>query len=333
MTGGIAAKSTSEERLTVAATADSDLVVPLVADGVYLIRGRFFMSAHETPDMKIGLSSTATITRGSLYVDGDNATVAVSTGHISTSDDKAGIIKASDLSSVTRSIAGAGGSSYLDNYASYNTVGLLQVSADGSLAPMWAQNTADATWPTVMRAGSGISWENINHTDSKTLWAFKTSNETRSRSEYPTLYDDSELYLTLQANTSYWVTSVLECYVGSTFAARFNSKFDFSGDVTNTHVHRGRIIVAPTSTWGANFFLNSIYNGTTGLSAELQVFNDYGDNSAYRGGMYTNGLLQVGANGGELRLQWRTSDNGGSDRSSTLYAGSWLIARELNECS
>lgn len=172
---------------------------------------------------------------------------------------------------------------------------------------------------------------------SKVLQVFKTTDESRNyASTSGVLTADSELELALEAGKTYWIEAQIVSYAPSTYATQINVDLYLDGgtlDVDPQH------FVCLDSMWHSSLtgFQSNVYRGRLywgdGVTYEPYIDNSLGDNSNFRGGMRFRGILSS-STAATLRIRWAKQYNGlGPDAGVTVYAGSYMIAYEMNPCA
>lgn len=143
--------------------------------------------------------------------------------------------------------------------------------------------------------------------------AIKTSNESVSSST--TLQDDNELFVTVDANTNYYVECLLK-YTGET-AADFRVGFTLPAGATLTWFHGG-LDDTVTSWWG-------ILNRTAFSAASVATIGAGGSGS--QGFAHIRGLLKVSATPGTVQFRWAQWASNAT--AVTVFADSFMVATRL----
>lgn len=171
---------------------------------------------------------------------------------------------------------------------------------------------------------------------SKQWVVFKSTNESRTKADTGgVLTADDELFLSVEAGKRYCLYAQLVVYCNSTFANQINVDVALDLNDLNTspqsYVFYDSFWVAGMTGFQQNVQRSYAYYGALDQYVPL-IDNSVGDNTSFRGGMRLHGIIESNV-ADVLRIRWTKVDNGlGPDAAATVYAGSFLMLRELNPC-
>lgn len=328
-------KTADETRTANTALADSELSLTLAPNTSYRIRGQVVYCATATCDIKIGLSSGSDITGAAciMFSHEPIAELDLSTN----ADSRSAIVVLSNIQTgLAKPFVGIGDST---TYTTYTTTvpisGVVTTGADGAtLSVVWAQNTLSAPNPARVLAGSCLIAEPVPATTKRQI-VIKTADEGRADPAADYAPDAELVGITLEANTRYWIELSAACYSKASFATNVYGRLKTDATIADTNIRLLRHTTAPlssVSTQPSPYIAQGV--PSDGCPAYWFVFNNIGNNTAYRGMMHGCGLLETGETGGELWFEWRKINNGGEyGEDVTVFKDAYLIAEKLNSCT
>ena len=149
-------------------------------------------------------------------------------------------------------------------------------------------------------------------------YILKAANQIKNNDA--TLADDSELVLTLNANTTYLISARVMFY--SPLTPAFKYQFAFTGTVTDAVGWLQHQAPNPLSVSGMSQKLCTIFEAASLGATTYSIAGS--SNAAYRGPVRLRLRLNVGASGGTFSFKW--AQNVLTVADTTVYAGSYLIA-------
>lgn len=328
-------KTADETRTSNTALADDELVLTLAANTTYRIRGQVVYCAAAAADLKVGLSGGSDITGAAGIILGTRPIQAL---NLSTeNEDRSAVLVLSDIQTgLAKPFEGIGTSSTYTDYTTTLPINaVVTTGGDGAtLEVVWAQNTTSATDPARVLAGSCLIAEPIP-ASSKRQIVIKQTDEGRSDPTADFAEDAALNGLTLAANTRYWVELAVPCYTKSSFATRILGQLCTDAVVVDRCMRSIRHTVASLASVSIQPSLSQTHGAASSeLLCSWSVFNNIGNNTAFRGMMYCCGLVETGGTGGELWFEWRKTNNGGEvGPDVTVFADAYLIVEAMNPCS
>jgi hypothetical protein len=146
---------------------------------------------------------------------------------------------------------------------------------------------------------------------------------------------DSELFLDLEADTTYWIELCFSAWTADIYGACLHNRLIYSGtlDDTKTHLVTNAMPSGFTSVYRnrgsseVNLLLSQ-----AGMQTETYLFNDSGSsNSGLRSQKWVCGRLTTNT-AGRLGLWWRHASTA-PVTPSTVFHGSFLLATPLDICA
>lgn len=312
------------------------LVAPLDAGGVYLVRGTLFLRMSEVNDAKIGLNvyngsvaRAGGICTSYTPVFSDSDTVVHSTAG---GNEVGGSLTPDNLQGLrTRSLAGEG--DFDDKWTFYEFETVIEISDDaagGDLKVILskANVTAVSRTPELL-AGSSFVWRKLNGVLSNDVkWVQKQVDESRTDRTAP-LEDDAELFLDLDAGQDYWIDALIVVYTRYDYGNRVMCALDYSGTAERYEAKMDKHWTTYQTGWAKGYYEASFHN-PSGLGDEVQTASEYDtSNSSLRGTVRWRGWIRT-TTAGRLSIKWRRSSNSDSGPAVKVFAGSFLIAHDLN---
>jgi hypothetical protein len=305
---------------TTTLAADPDLQFPLLANHDYFVRGKVWFSAKATPDIKIafdgGGCSGTSIGAAHFVAEGMYAMA----GNGANQDDGPIIVQISPTWN-PRAFAGSDTANTRDFY--FFEMLIHVTGTPGTFSVYWAQNTLDAVNAATVHAGSCMEYFDLS--DSSILSVVKSVDENRSTAAVAI---DSELTLSLAADSYYWLDCGISATVGaSTFNRGLSYEWRYTGGTVQApmHLQERRTRMYSIASGDVNSaVVNGLFDRLMGTESAITA-----SVTNARGTCIYSGILHTDA-AGDYELWWHGTDNGGSPGAGKIVqAGSFIMAREI----
>lgn len=322
MTQTVVIKTSDESRTSDTIAADSELEVP-VADGVFRVRAIIRWTASAAADIRIGVKvNGATLVRGTGRIISTALTAPV-TFPIGALD------PVSLIGTNARGLSG--GSGYSTSTAHANVDLVVEVTGTGTVQILWSQLTTTPSEPTIVKAGSCMTYEDISALPYITLKMRTTDNALTANGTY----DDDTLTVDLEPNTAYAVEACLVGEDAGTFGRKLTCALGCDSASFTAHLKcdSAQADGTPSSFSTSTTFSQLVFDDDVAYATAREYdIGGYVLSGNYRGVAYYTGHIINGDSPATVVVKViRSGGNPGG--SCKLEEGSWLAVEKLPPCA